>query len=243
MRPTFSVLIWCACFLLASLATWRAVADEPQQDTLTAEGILDRTAKTYSECKSYRDTGLVETLFIQANGNRTVEKPFTTAFIHPDRFRFEYRDQMGNQLSRYIIWANGKDVQTWWDVRPGVQKKDSLASALGAATGVSSGSARRIPGLLLSDQIGAGWDIKALGERKRIEDAKLAKVDCFRVQGVTGVPTDGPVTLWIDKATFLVRRIDEQGMFDNFRTETTTTYDPVIDGEITDKMLEFDPPK
>ena len=169
---------------------------------------------------------------------------FTTAFIRPERFRFEYRKQKReNQQSRYIIWANGKDVQTWWDVRPGVEKKDSLASALGAATGVSSGSARRIPGLLLPDQIGAGWDIKALGELKRIEDGKLAKVDCFRVQGATGVPAYGPVTLWIDKATFLVRRIDEQGKFDNFRTEVTTTYDPVIDGEITDKMLEFDPPK
>jgi len=39
-----------------------------------------------------------------------------------------------------------------------------------------------------------------------------------------------------------VRQIDEQMKFDNFRTEQTTTYDPTIDKEITDKMLEFDPP-
>jgi hypothetical protein len=51
------------------------------------------------------------------------------------------------------------------------------------------------------------------------------------------------MTLWIDKKTFLVRRIDTQTKFGYFRTEKTTTYDPVIDGEITDKMLEFDPPK
>jgi hypothetical protein len=40
-----------------------------------------------------------------------------------------------------------------------------------------------------------------------------------------------------------VRRVDEQAKFDNFRTEQTTIYEPVIDGEITDKMLEFDPPQ
>jgi hypothetical protein len=47
----------------------------------------------------------------------------------------------------------------------------------------------------------------------------------------------------IDKKTFLVRRIETQSKFDNFRTEQRTTYDPAIDGAITDKMLKFDPPK
>ena len=51
------------------------------------------------------------------------------------------------------------------------------------------------------------------------------------------------MTLWVDKKTFLVRRIDSQIKFDNFSTQETTTYKPVIDGEVTDKMLEFDPPK
>jgi len=77
-------------------------------------------------------------------------------------------------------------------------------------------------------------------EAKKIDDAKLDKADCFRVQGKQGAD---PMTLWIDKKTFLVRRIDTEHKFDNFRTEITTTYDPLIDGEITDKMLEFDPPK
>ena len=53
---------------------------------------------------------------------------------------------------------------------------------------------------------------------------------------------DNPITLWIDKKSYLVRRIDEQAKFNNFRTDQTTTYDPTIDGKITDKMLEFDPP-
>jgi hypothetical protein len=42
---------------------------------------------------------------------------------------------------------------------------------------------------------------------------------------------------------YLVRQIDQQATFDSFHTEETTTYEPVIDGEITEKMLEFDLPK
>lgn len=40
-----------------------------------------------------------------------------------------------------------------------------------------------------------------------------------------------------------MRKIDSQTKCDKFTTEETTTYDPVIDEEISDKMLEFNPPK
>ena len=39
---------------------------EPRQDSLTAKQILERVADTYATCKSYRDTGLVKTLFHQS---------------------------------------------------------------------------------------------------------------------------------------------------------------------------------
>ena len=79
-----------------------------------------------------------------------------------------------------------------------------------------------------------------LTEAKRIEDAKLGKVDCIRIAGKFA---DSPMTIWIDQKTFVVRRIDDQKKFDNFRTERTTTYDPAIDEEIPEKDLKFDPPK
>jgi len=197
--------------------------------------------KAYASCKSYRDTGMVKTLFILPDGNRITEKPFTTAFVRPSRFRFEYKERRENQEYRYLIWANGKDVRTWWDIIPGVKRLDSLGLALAGATGVSGGSARRIPGLLISEPIGAGWDIRNLRNLKRLEDAKAEEADCFRIQGETGIDGQGPVTLWIDKARFLLRRLDQQKKLANFRTEDTTTYEPVVNGEIPDKMLEFDP--
>jgi outer membrane lipoprotein-sorting protein len=85
-----------------------------------------------------------------------------------------------------------------------------------------------------------GRRLTDMTDTKRVEDAKLDKVACFRIEGKYA---DSPMTLWIDQKTFLVRRIDAQKKFDDFRTEETTTYDPVIDGEIPDKQLEFDPPQ
>src|SRR5262249_53719108 len=107
------------------------------------------------------------------------------------------------------------------------------------ATGVSGGSAARIPAMLMPDQL-KGWGRIAVTEAQRIGDEKLEKIDCIRIRGKYA---DAPMTLWIDKKSYLVRRIDQEAKFDDFRTETTTTYDPAVDEQIPDKKLEFDPPK
>jgi outer membrane lipoprotein-sorting protein len=243
MQPTvsfwrgLSLGIVCGATVALLAPVRGATADEPKPEGASAKEIIDRMAEVYAGCKSYRDSGLVKTLFVQKGGNRTVEKPFKTAFVRPGQFRFEY-DEKGNPKSRFIIWSKGKEIRTWWDVTPGVESPESLDLALAAATGVSSSSAHTIPQLLLPHKV-SGRSIKDIEGAKRGEDGKLEKVDCFRIDGKFG---DHPVTLWIEKTSFLVRRIDEQVNFDNFRTEQTTTYDPTIDKEIADNLLEFDPP-
>lgn len=111
--------------------------------------------------------------------------------------------------------------------------------ALAGATGVSGGSAHTVPALLLANEVG-GRRLTDITEAKAVEEARLDKVDCFRIEGKFG---DSPTTIWIDKKTFLVRRIDAQNAFSGFRSEQTTTYDPAIDEEIVDKKLDFDSPK
>jgi outer membrane lipoprotein-sorting protein len=218
------------------------IAEEPAEKELSAQRILERIRDVYKRSHSYRDTGAVKTVFIKTSGNETVEKRFTTAFIRPDRFRFEYKERRDEKRdSRYIVWCKGKDVQTWWDwdLEPLIEKDKSLRLALAGATGVSSGAAHNIPALLLPKKIG-GRLLTDLTDVKRIGDMKLGKTECFRVEGEAG---GSPTTLWIDRKSFVVRRIDEQQEFDSFRTERTTTYEPVIDGEIADGLLEFGAPE
>ena len=236
MRVMFTQAAGC---LIVVATVLPVAADEPKPEAFTAQDVLDRMAKAYAGCNTYRDTGVVKTVFIRTTGTRTVEKPFKTAFIRPNRFRFEYTEKRGGREDRYIVWRNGKEVQTWWDVDPGVQKPESLKLALAGATGVSSGSAHTVPALLLPKEVG-GRRLTELTAAKRAKDAKLDKVDCFRIEGMF---LNAATTVWIDKNTYLVRRIDAKKSFDNFRTEATTTYDPVINAETPDKALEFDPPK
>jgi thiol-disulfide isomerase/thioredoxin len=65
-------------------------------------------------------------------------------------------------------------------------------------------------------------------------------VSCFKIQGAG--PRDKPITLWIDKRSHLIRKIFSSSKFDDFRTETTTTYDPLFNVEVLADDLKFDPP-
>ena len=234
------VLLAASSVLLVFALLRQATAEEPSLDSLTAKQIVKRMAEEYAKCKSYQDLGVVKTVFIHPDLKRTVEKPFTTAFVRPDRFRFEYREiKRANREYRYIVYCNGKDIQTYWDVHRGIRKPESLSMALAGPTGVSGGSAHTIPVMLLPDEV-SRRRLTDIPELKRIDDVIFDKVDCFRIQGQS---VGSPMTIWVDKNTFLLRRIDAKRKFDDFRTERTTTYEPVINGEISDKMLEFDPPR
>ena len=226
-------------FLFTVLFLVRASAEEPKRDALTAKDVLDRMAKTYAECKSYRDTGMVET-----KARRVVffgqPTTFSTVFVRPKRFRFEYtQNQMAppgveSQLHE-ILWCNGNEVRLWSSALPGIKKEESLGMAVDWATGLSSGSAHTIPSLLLPKEIG-GRRLTDITEAKRIEDAHIGNVACIRISGKYG---DSAMTLWLDQKQFLVRRIDSQSKIE----ERTTTYEPVIDEKIAEKLLKFNPPR
>src|SRR5512137_1163163 len=98
---------------LAGVALPGFGAEKEFADSLTAQQILDKAATTYATCKSYRDSGVVTNDFgPRSAGDRFPRhvdvKPFRTAFVRPDQFRFEY-DNPGSEKP-YIVWAKGSDV-------------------------------------------------------------------------------------------------------------------------------------
>lgn len=226
-----------AAFVAARLAL-PALSAEPADASLTGPQILDRVRRVYAECASYRDSGTVRTTFITGMGRRVVVKRFSTAFVRPARFRFEYSTE-GMLPDHAIVWSDGKEVRTWWGIATGQERPASVSMALAAFTGVSSGSARRIPGLLLTESIGAGWDIARLRNVSRRPDATLGAADCLVIRGEKG--EDESVDLWVARSTFVIRRIDEANTFSDFRTEETTTYAPRINAPVSEALLEFKP--
>jgi len=231
---------------------------------MTAEMILAEMAKVYAGSRSYLDTGCVCTEFLTRSGGEDFvsTRPFRTVFIRPARFRFEFSSSHPGRTERYryIIHAEKGAVQTWWDLRPGVELPRTLGLALAGATGVSGGSAHTIASLLMPDEVG-GLRLTDLAELVRSDDGNLDGIKCYRVIGrppapagpqaeaarqqfreLTGLepPTEfEPLTLWIDRDTLLLRRIDRRTV--SF-VEETTTYSPAVDTPISDEDMAFDPP-
>jgi hypothetical protein len=232
---------------------------------MSPEQILSAQAEVYATCASYRDAGVVTTRFINTDGGgHTTTRPFETAFVRPDRFRFEYRSRHFEEddWDRCIVWAGGGDVRTWWDVTRGVESPESLGLALSGATGVSGGSAHTVPALLLPDLI-RGRSLTQMVDVVSLGDDSLGDVTCYRLSGrFVRPPSDpalmeqvlgdfarqlervehSPVTVWVDRGTFLIRRIEEATRFETFRTEEVTEYEPAVGVAVREEELRFDPP-
>jgi len=108
------VLLIALAVLLALPLQRTVLAEELDQDRLSAKDIIERMTEEYAKSRAYSNSGVVKIVFVDSDGKRTVEKPFTTAFIRSDRFRFEYREKKrGNRESRFIVYRKGKDVHTY----------------------------------------------------------------------------------------------------------------------------------
>ncbi len=242
---------------IGALGGARAV---PAQETPSAGGgptaiqILRQMEKAYAACRSYRDAGEVRTAVLTEGGRAGSERPFKTAFVRPDRFRFQFTDPgLGERSSSYIVWSDGTDVRSWWDAKPGVRNPGSLQAALSPAAGISGGSSVRVPGLLMPEALGEG---PLLIGPERIDDGADRGVTCFRITGKSrttpytlsmGTRTltvkDETVTLWIDRAAVLLRKVEERRTFETYTSESTTTYAPEVNVEIPAAELAFGAPE
>jgi outer membrane lipoprotein-sorting protein len=217
----FRFLSAACCGLFAMLPAAETAAQQPERPPLTAQEILQRMADRYATWKSYRDSGVVKSVDIDAEGKKVKEKRFTTAFSRPDRFRYGYSYRLPQYgLYRYIIWAQGDDVRTYWDATPPAQQHPSLLAAIIGALGVTKMTAYFIPALLMAKQLEANTLADNLEKAERLEDAKLGEHDCFCVGGEFSKYS---MTLWIDKASFLLRQIQINADFSKFRSETMIT--------------------
>ncbi|WP_099259993.1 hypothetical protein [Rhodopirellula bahusiensis] len=203
----------------------------------TASQILDRMATTYSECQTYTDSGTLTTTYLSDEGETREVKPFATAMIRPHQFRFEFSVE-GDSQSRYIVWRDQGQVRTWWDVGRQSKQPGSLGLGLAGATGVSGGSAHTIPALLMPREVG-GRALTDVTKAKRGDDQQHGDHACFTIEALF---SGDPITIWIDQKNYLVRRIDSRSEFEDFTTQDSTTYDPVINETIDPSLLNFRAP-
>jgi len=230
-RPTFVSLTHYEAGTSPEARRAAAKPDEPE-----ARAIMDRMTKVYAECATYRDTGAVTETYFEKDETRTELAFFSTAFVRPNRFRLEYRDQLASspRLYRHIVHSDASGIRTFGDpCESGVVQAESLSTALAGA-----GEASIVPDMLLPGKSAIG----ALGlfELKQLPDEDFNGVACYRIDGMDG--PGGRQSLWIDRQTLLLQKVVELMSFRDFRTETVTTYQAQIGASISDRELEFAPP-
>ena len=211
-----------ACLVLISLTTLSL----PFQTTLTPREILARVADVYANCASYRDEGKVVSSFEEIS--------FSTLFERPSRFRFEYT-RIGPRPDRYVIWRTAPgDAQSWWTIRTD-SPNQSMNMAIASATGVSAASSHHIPRLLMPDEVG-GFSFagdKWVDVTNADEESVNGRI-CYKLAGHYPLSPTTPLTLWVDKETFLIRKVVSNG--------ATVTYSPQLNVPIDQSTFQFQPP-
>jgi hypothetical protein len=219
-KPTiaFWALVTCA---IGGSARLPAAADRPQ----TAARAIQQMAATYANCRTYRDQGAVKTS--SSSSHRDDEKPFWTEFIRPDYFRFEYHDRLAPffaKWNRNIVWLDRGEVWDWFAFHKGKEREKSLDLALAGATGVSGGSAHRVPRLLMPKDV-TGRSLADLLDPKVDGVENIGGHPCDRITGRYAPGVE--VTVWIDLDSHLIRQVLE--VFESHGVQWLTTYAPEID--------------
>lgn len=176
----------------------------------SADGILAAVRAAYASCRTYRDRGeVVITFFTPVQ--LVIHRPFSTSFDRSSNgFRFEFRNCRGEEhWDQMVVWNDciGATVRPrrWWSPRPSEEPIDTLADGISAATGVSGGSSRRVPALLMPDLFNGEAPHGVPTGANVIDDPEAIAQGCAVVSVPHGV---GAVKLiWIDRVTCLIRRV------------------------------------
>jgi hypothetical protein len=184
-------------------------------------------AATYANARSYSDNATGSQTFMGSRWTSTGQ----TAYLAPDRFRLEFQNSDGS--SHVVYWMRGNDVREW-DATNGLKRLTDISEALARSTGASAWSAdigHWIPSMLFDHPL-KGNLLPRLKDPRLLSDDRVDGHPCFRVEGTLAV---GPVTVWIDQSSYLVRRVDSKSALG----PASAVYDPQVNGPVDPTALEF----
>lgn len=203
-----------------------------------ATELWGKVLAVYAAGSSYLDEGSVIDVMPDSVGTeRFIKERFSTAFVRPGQFRFEYRSQLAHKSGFYVVYKNNQEVRTWAGL---ALSENDLSSALCGANGVSYGAALRIPQILLPQEI-RGSGIHEMKRINTVGEENCGDHACLKISGYWR--TNGPTFIWIDQ-NHLIRKIeekDEPGRMGKFglRTRTVIEYSPQLNVPVAADKLAF----
>ena len=134
--------------LFICLLIFSGLSVQAQQPT--APNILKTVAAVYSGCRTYSDEGTASFKFAGFGPFGRREAHFHTAFVSPDRFRFDI--DTGGKTEPWVVWKDGDLIRL--SNRSGFfERSPSLDSALLQMAFTSFGSSLTVPELLFTKSL------------------------------------------------------------------------------------------
>jgi len=220
------------CLLLILTAT---LGHAQEKEDVSAKEVLDRMVSVYASCKSYLDKGRVKQVFPGARG-RVVMKPFTTAFVRPSHFRFEFSEDNEITSQQFVAWRDIKSIRSWWSIQRETKNHETLGEPLRNATGISATSAIVVPSMLFQN-LGDTHRVQQMTDLSFGTEEKVNGRPAYCIQGKDWLKDS--VTIWIDKETFLLVKLFERKRSGGSEVDLTITYEPQINVEVPPGKLAF----
>jgi outer membrane lipoprotein-sorting protein len=207
-----------------------------QQKPMDGNEVVRRMAVAYESAKSYQDEGIVQSSRSSKPESYELINSFKTYFVRPAQLRFQWNEaEPGRRTQAYIIWSDGKTVQSYSHLM-GLEKEKSLSSAVAGATGISRGAAHTVSTLLLREV--SGFRLTEMERLTLLRKEYFEGVDCFVVRGYH--PFGFPIDIWIGKSDFLLRRMREQN--DDGTVDEEIRRNVKLGEPIAEDVFQFTPP-
>jgi len=178
--------VWFVFFTLIFPAT-AICGQEPE-----ALEILSRVAAAYRSLDAYQDKGTVKTEV------QTIA--FETKYRKPNLFAFHWTEQLATTpplTSSYAIWSDGVNAYECYRYNQpggkGIQMGEDLRSVVAGATGISLGTAHRVPSFF--NGVDSGYDPIAMRDPVLDGGETIGDTPCWRVRGKGRTDLDTIVAL------------------------------------------------
>ena len=211
---------------------------------LTPAEILARVSSVYASCRSYSDEGETSTT-IAVRGTtpgspRPLTESFSTAFVRPDAFRFEFRAGSPRLDLRFIARKAGPLETAYFPNRITQERTaQEIGESLLNMFMLSHGAAARVPALLMPDLFHGKGLFASLTDLKLGREEKIDRHRAFKIEALL---ESDPFNLWIDANQFLILQVEQVDRLGQFNQRTTTRYRPIVNAEIAVDKLALNAP-
>ncbi|GIV21552.1 MAG: hypothetical protein KatS3mg023_3303 [Armatimonadota bacterium] len=186
---------------------------------LTAEEIIQRCARTYSNARSFTGHTQVSTVLAMPGSPKVqMSAEARIAFVRPGKLRVEgfmmtAMPTTATPKNTFLVVSNGNRSWLKTSLRPQVEESSDVSMHIAAVTGIGLGAPTTLPALLM----GQMWGYPLTGTPRLLGRQRVRGMECYKISLESPI---GQTTVWIDTSQFLLQRMHQKHDMKAIRNRT-----------------------